>query len=340
MNTFPAFAPRAPWWGGDLQTLRNVLRPPPPGGGGEVLTFPMNDASGDSLLGRLQHPPAPRAWPLMLLIHGLTGCEDSAYMRAGAAFFLDHGHAVLLLNLRGAGPSRGACRERYHAGRTADLRRVIASLPEHLTAAGIVLMGYSLGANMMLKYLGEPGLAESICAAVSVSAPIDLAATWRQFARPRNILYHRWLLARMKEETLTPAIDLDPAARAAVAAARTIRGFDDVYVAPCNGFADADDYYARCSALGFLDRITTPTLLVHAEDDPWIPAAPYRSAACRDAAACKVLLSAGGGHVGFHGRGSTAAWHNRCAAHFVDSVTGGVLAPSPVQQALPSNSSR
>ena len=317
----PAFVPRAPWWGGDLQTVRNALLPPPrlPGGAGERLEFPMNDGAGDRLLARF-HRGDPRR-PLVLLVHGLTGCEDSAYLRAGAAYFLGRGHPVLRLNLRGAGPSRDSCRERYHAGRSEDLRAVFAALPAASTASGVVAIGYSLGGNILLKTLGEAGAPPQLRAAAAVSAPVDLAASWRRFSRPRNRPYHRWLLARMKEEALAPAVALDRRERAAVEAAATVREFDDVFVAPRNGFADAADYYARCSGLRFLDRIETPTLVVHADDDPWIPAAPLRAYDWTRAPACRPLLCRGGGHVGFHGRGSAAAWHDRCAARFFDAVS-------------------
>lgn len=318
----PPFRPRAPWWGGDLQTVRNALFPPPriPGGEGEALEFPMRDGSGDVLTARLHHPPAPAGRPLALVVHGLTGCEDSAYVRASAAFFLARGHPALRLNLRGAGPSRAQCRERYHAGRTADLRAVFAALPDDLKAAGVVALGYSLGGNLLLKFLGDGPVPGCLRAAAAVSAPIDLAAAARRFSRPRNLLYRRWLLARVKEEAQGPAADLSARERAAIARARTIPEFDDAFVAPRNGFAGADDYYAQCSARGFLAAIGTPTLLVHAADDPWIPAAPYRDYDWRRAPACRLLTSAGGGHVGFHGRGARAAWHDRCAARFFDSV--------------------
>ena len=317
----PTFAARAPWWGGDLQTVRNALLPRPrlPGGAGERLEFPTSDGAGDRLLARFHKGDPGR--PLALLIHGLTGCEDSVYVRASAAHLLDRGHPVLRLNLRGAGPSRDSCRERYHAGRSEDLRAVFAALPAALTASGVVAIGYSLGGNILLKTLGEAGPPPQLRAAAAVSAPVDLAAAWRRFSRPRNRLYHRWLLARMKKEALAPAVALDARERAAVKAAATVREFDEVFVAPRNGFADAADYYARCSALRFLDRIEAPTLIFHADDDPWIPAAPLRDYDWTRAPACRLLLCRGGGHVGFHGQGGAVAWHDRCAARFFDAVS-------------------
>src|SRR5204863_5610273 len=112
--------------------------------------FPMADRSGDILLGMLDHPANPKAGcPLVILVHGLTGCEDSVYMLSAARHLLDLGHGVLRLNVRGAGPSRAYCGEHYHIGRTADFRRVLWQLPEELTRDGIVAIGYSGGGTML-----------------------------------------------------------------------------------------------------------------------------------------------------------------------------------------------
>jgi len=159
---FPRFRSRPPWWGGDLQTLRNFFRPPvidltphP----AERLELPMNDGTGDVLLAALNRPAQAasdrRRRPLVILIHGLTGCEESSYMMGTARYLLDLGYPVMRLNLRGAGPSRAHCRQQYHAGRSNDLRTVLLKLDGRLASQGIFLAAYSLGANMLLKFLGE-----------------------------------------------------------------------------------------------------------------------------------------------------------------------------------------
>ena len=321
----PPFRPRAPWWGADLQTVRNAVHRPRPSLAGfrsERLRLPMAEGMGDVLVASLSHPKAPAARPLVVLIHGLTGCEDSAYMRASARFWLKRGHAVLRLNLRGAGPSRPTCRDQYHAGRTEDLRRALALLDPALLAPGLVLMGYSLGANMLLKYLGEEGTEAPCRAAISVSAPIDLAATSVAFHRPRNRVYLHYLLSRMKAESLATGAMLNIQERARIRAARSVREFDDHFVAPRNGFADADDYYARCMALPFLAAIRVPTLVVHALDDPWIPGDAYTGYDWRGNPTLTPLLPAEGGHVGFHAADSRVPWHDRAAGAFVDRVVG------------------
>ncbi len=301
------FRPRPPWFGGDLQTLRSqIARPRYALPAGERLWLDLGD--GDALAASLHRVESER--PLAVLIHGLAGTEESFYIRATAANLLAAGLPVLRLNLRGAGPSQPRCRGQYHAGRSEDLRLVLAALPDDLKKRGVVLVGYSLGANMLLKFLGE-GAAPMVRAAAAVSAPIDLGAAASRLDAARNRLYQSWLLARMRSEALAGSISTSE--RQAVSSARTIIQFDDRYVAPRNGFASAADYYARCSAEQYLMRITVPTLIVHATNDPWIPMSSYERVEWAANPALKPLFGAGG-HVGFHGAGSDVAWHDRAIA--------------------------
>lgn len=317
------FRARFPWYGPDLQTVRNYLVPsavPMPAASSRKLEIACRDGTGDILLAALDQPAEQSRRPLIMLIHGLAGCQDSFYILNSARFWLGRGHPVLRLNLRGAGPSRPHCAEQYHAGRSDDLRLVLAALDDAILANGAIAIGYSLGGNLLLKYLGEERASAPFLAAASVSAPIDLAAASRRFSRPRNWLYQRWLLALMKKEACATGARLSDNERAAIAAARTVYAFDDTFVAPRNGFAGAKDYYARCSASGFLARIETPTLMLHARNDPWIPAKPYEEAGKGLRPNVTMMLSPGGGHVGFHGRGSRIPWHDRTIAAWLDAA--------------------
>ena len=325
---YPRFLARPPWWGGDLQTVRNYLtRPqvslePYPA---ERLEFPMADGSDDALVATLNRPQPAAAngapHPLVVLIHGLTGYEDSSYMRASARHLLGRGHPVLRLNLRGAGPSHRRCRLQYHAGRTDDLRAVIGRMDGWLAAQGVVLVGFSLGGNMLLKYLGEQGRRAPILGAVSVSAPIDLKATQLRLMQRRNRRYHDHLLGRMKAEIAALDSALTGLERSGLDAISSVYEFDDRLVAPRNGFANADDYYARCSAKNLLADIRVPTLIVHARNDPWIPAAAYLAFDWSSNTRLTPLLPKGGGHVGFHGFGSAVPWHDRCIGLFLERLT-------------------
>ena len=137
----PPFRPRFPWWGADLQTIAIRLSPFESNLSphiSERVCFCMADRSGDILVGMLDRPAEPVSGrPLIILVHGLTGCENSPYMLNGARHLLGCGYRVLRLNLRGCGASRPYCREHYHVGRTADFRRVLWQLSEELTESGI-----------------------------------------------------------------------------------------------------------------------------------------------------------------------------------------------------------
>lgn len=317
--SFPLFRSRAPWWGRDLQTLRNSIVAPGPVFAdlpGERIDFPMADGSGDVLLGMLHNPKGEGERPLVIVIHGLTGSEDSVYVRMTTRRLLDLGYPVMRLNLRGAGPSQGHCQQRYHAGRSEDLRQVLGRMDGRLAARGLLLVGYSLGGNLLLKYLGEAGRRAMVLGAVSISAPIDLDRARRAIMRPRNRLYQRYLLTRLKEETRS--LPLTPAEQSELAGVQTLFDFDDRILAPRTGFAGAEDYYRRSMALPYLGDIAVPTLIVQAQDDPWIPFATYRDVDWAGNPRLIPLFSKGGGHVGFHGRGSTIPWQDRCMAEFFE----------------------
>ncbi|MEP4377531.1 MAG: alpha/beta fold hydrolase [Alphaproteobacteria bacterium] len=317
LSGWPPFRARAPWFGGDLQTLRNTimrdradLDPWP----GERLYFKADN--GDRLNGVL-HPAPDKPKTLVTLIHGLTGCEDSAYVRASARFLLEAGNTVLRLNLRGALPSRQDCRQMYHAGRSEDLALVFDELANMgYGAAQLFAVGYSLGGNILLKYLAEAGEDSRVSRAVTISTPLDLSRVSRRLEAPRNRLYHRWLLDRMKLDWRGGPLDLNTAQMDALDRADSIRNFDDGVVASSNGYADAEDYYARCAAGPRLGEVTIPTLLVHAEDDPWIPADIYRRYAPSMPPEMALALTPGGGHVGFHGK--TGRWHDHAIRRFFD----------------------
>jgi predicted alpha/beta-fold hydrolase len=276
----------------------------------------MADGTGDRLTGALSPPndPAPGK-PLVILIHGLSGCEESPYMLESARYFATIGHPVLRLNLRGSVPTQPHCVAHYHAGSDEDLAVVLDQLSDRPEVAdGIILMGFSLGANILLKFLGARGVDYPIRAAISVSAPIDLAATVERFLQPRNRAYHAWILRHMKRDALA-ARALVPREAKAIRAARTIYEFDDRVVAPRNGFANAQDYYRRCSATRFLGAVRVPTLVIHSLDDPWIPARGYLDLNWASNPYLTLLMTERGGHVGFHD--AKGAWHNRSAGLFL-----------------------
>ncbi len=316
------FRPRFPWWTGDLQTVANRLRiadklAPHTS---ERLKFDLADGTGDTLLASLDRPATPRpASPLAILIHGLTGSEESRYIVSMARLLLDRGCRVLRLNLRGAGPSRALCGQHYYAGRSQDFRALLAALPQELTADGVVAAGYSLGGAMLLKYLGEEGRAAPLLAAASVSAPIDLAVTCRYMMRPRNRLYHRYILDQMKIEATGEGAVITATERAAIMGSHTVWDYDDVFIAPRYGFGSAEDYYERCRPTRFIGGIGIPTLVLASFDDPWIPGSLYREYDWAENPSLSPVLTEHGGHVGFHGIGNRQPWSDLVVARFFEN---------------------
>lgn len=314
-----------PWWGGDLQTLRNkIIRPPTkmPGRFDRML-FPMSDGSGDQLSAVLNHPDyetSKTPGPLVVLIHGLTGDENSDYVIGSTAFHLKRGRRVLRLNLRGAGPSRASTGGHYHSGCAPDIRDALSCLSKSLTSQGIYLIGYSLGGNILVNFLATYGTDFDIRGAVTVSASIYGAGAVKRLMKPRNRFYHAWLLSQMKRECLAPGAKLETQERKAISEAETIYEFDDKFTAPRNGFKDADDYYARTAGWYVAPKITVPTLLIHARNDPWIPTEPYDDLLRQKPPNLLIAITDGGGHVGFHGQGFKETWHDRCAETFFASL--------------------
>jgi uncharacterized protein len=311
---FAPFKARAPWFGADLQTLRNTLRRRPSETvphGREVL---LRLGDGEALIGHYHAADIHR--PLVVLIHGLSGSAASDYIVTSARHLLALGYPVLRLDLRGAGASQRVSTGRYHAGRSEDLAAALRALPARLSGRGLILIGYSLGGNMLLKYLGEALPDSAVLGAVSVSAPFDLAISSRRIREPRNWVYHRHLLTQIKAEALTPTAGLTADERRAIETCRSIYEFDELFVAARHGFAGADDYHARCSARPYAGGITLPTLVIHALDDPWIPRAAYDTVDWTAIPAARLVLTPSGGHVGFHDAASPIPWHDRAIAQF------------------------
>lgn len=320
--TPPPFQPRFPWISADLQTLRNNIlmqRADLSQWPERRIWIDLNDGTGDELAAMIHTNPSHETKPLCVLIHGLTGCEDSYYLRRTACHFLGLGYPVLRLNLRGAGASRERCRGNYNAGRSADLAAALTALkiakPE-LVENGLLLIGYSLGGNMLLKFLAEYGTDFPIRAAATVSAPIDLRATNTRFMRPRNRLYQWHMLRNLKQDVLTPPSDVTPEERELIQRTRSVYEFDEAFVAPRNGFASAYEYYDASSAARFMPAISLPTLLVHSLDDPIVAPEPYAHFPWNENSYLVPALHARGGHVGFHNRHNPIPWHDQVMTEF------------------------
>jgi predicted alpha/beta-fold hydrolase len=279
---------------GHWQTIRGSLFPPP------AVDFQRerwDTPDGDFI--DVDFAGDARAPRMMVLFHGLEGCSDSHYARLLARALPEAGWRVAIPHWRGCSGEANRLPRAYHSGDTAEVDWILRRFRGPPDAIGI-----SLGGNALLKWLGERG-SEAIPLvrrAAAVSAPLDLAAAGGALDRGLNrLLYTRMFLSSLKPKSLAQ-LERFPGLfdRARLRASRTFREFDDIYTAPLHGFRNVDHYWASSSSGPWLERISLPTLVLNARNDPFLPEAALL-AATRRAAPCVLLeLPRTGGHVGFN----------------------------------------
>ena len=238
--------------------------------------------------------------PIVLLLHGLEGSVSSHYIQGMLQQIKNHGWRGVMLHFRGSNGCVNALPEGYHAGKTSDLIAALNFIAGRYPEASCNAVGYSLGANVLLKFLGEYPEQTAIQNAVAVSPPFDLQASSRFMHQGINRLYERYFMKKLKRsisrklaQGIPMPVDLDVLNQIS-----HLREFDEYITAPLHGFTDAEDYYTRCSSHSFLRAIQTPTLIIHAEDDPMIPKATIPQAH-QLSPAIQMEVYPHGGHVGF-----------------------------------------
>ena len=239
-----------------------------------------------------------RARPLVLVLHGLEGSIESPYVRGILRAIEARGWRGLLMHFRGCSGEPNRARRAYHSGETEDLGSVVAHVRKVHGPGPLAAVGYSLGGNVLLKYLGETGEESPFQAAVAVSVPLLLAPCSDRLQRGFSKIYDRWLLmsllASLKRKRRQVDLDLDLSGRRI----RSIRAFDEHVTAPLHGFSGADDYYAKASSRPYLPRIQTPTLILQARDDPFLTEEVLPSAS-ELGPDVTLEISEAGGHVGY-----------------------------------------
>lgn len=245
-----------------------------------------------------------RPWtrPSLVALHGLEGSSDAHYMRGLADKFFAAGFNVIRLNQRNCGGTEHLSPGLYHSGLTADPRAVIDELVEVDGLSAVAVVGYSLGGNLALKLAGEYGETPppALKAVAAVSPTIDLEKCVRALEQPRNWIYQWhfvWSLKRRMRRKARLFPGRFPIER--LGEVRSIRTFDEIFTAPHHGFRDAADYYDRASAIRVADRIRVPTLVISAEDDPFVPPEMFRDPRLASNPWVTVVLTPHGGHCGF-----------------------------------------
>lgn len=271
---------------------------------------------GDTLV--LDHLDGPAGSPRLLLVHGLEGSSYSVYIQGMLSIAARRRWRGTALNFRSCArdPKHldrmlpNARPRLYHSGETTDLDHVVRTLSARERGSDLVVAGVSLGGNVLLKWLGENPNQMLVAAAAAVSTPYDLAAGSRYLETWIGAVYCERFLKTLRPKAVEIArrfpeaaarIDLERVRRS-----RTFWEFDAAATGPLHGFTGAEDYYARSSCLNFLDRVTTPTLCLSAEDDAFLPPSVLPLARRKASSSIDFRTTAHGGHIGFIG--GTVPW--------------------------------
>lgn len=262
---------------------------------------------------------------IIVTLHGLEGSSDSQYILGMNRIFNHNNWDAVTLNFRGCSGEVNLLRRGYHSGETSDLDFVIKTIFEKYDYEEMVLIGFSLGGNVVLKYAGEKGemINPKIKKAIGVSAPVDLAGCSAEIEKRHNYVYLRRFLKSLKEKFRLKQhlySDLD-AER--ILSSKTFGEFDGNFTAPVHGFASANDYWERCSSRNFFNNLSIPTLLVNAKDDSFLSDSCYPIDAAKSSNYLHLLTPKYGGHVGFpqsHSKGFY--WSEE---QVFDFVNGGLI---------------
>jgi uncharacterized protein len=281
---------------------------------------------GTSVVAKCHWQSEPQARPTVIIIHGLEGSADAKYVLGTADKAFKSGFNVLRYNVRGCGGTAHLTPALYHSGLTIDLHHMARELIESDKLPELYLIGFSMGGNQALKFAGElgedaPRQIRGVCA---ISPPIDLESCSIAIARRENWIYENRFLVSLKKtlkhrDLLFPGVyDL-----ARVNDVRHLWDWDDAFQI-YNGFRDARDYYTQASSLPLIEQIRIPTLIIQAQDDPFIPFEPFTKSCIGDHRSVILLKPRYGGHVAFCGirqRGEDRAWAENRAVEFCRALT-------------------
>lgn len=261
---------------------------------------------------------------IVLLIHGLTGSHRSKYMiRIGRSLY-EQGYLVIRMNLRGCGTGLGHAKYPYHSGRSEDVRSVLRWLQIRYPNSPVTQIGFSLGANILLKLAGEDGSmpTANLDSTIAISPPLDLYESVKLIIDKKNRLFDQHFLKTLVRDTqqlhrLFPELPTPDLSKLC-----NLYEFDEVYTAPRSGFDNALDYYKQCSSLQFIDKITIPTFILYAKDDPVVHHQAFLNLPQKPH--IDILVTNQGGHVGwlgYTGKFGRYRWMDRIVLQWVKWVT-------------------
>jgi len=258
---------------------------------------------------------------LVILCHGLEGSSRSKYILGTAAHLHSNGWDIASMNYRGCSGEINKQKIIYNSGATYDLNRVVEEYLPYYDE--IALIGFSLGGNLVLKYMGDGifPLSEKIRACVAISVPVDLREGSLNIAKRSNFIYEKKFLKSLNYKIKQKALQYPDAYNLeAMDSVLTLYDFDNIYTGPIHGYRDADHYYAACSAKPYIVSIDRPTMIINALDDPFLPEEcyPYQEIESnRNVIGCFPKY---GGHVGFAQWRQSVYWEEAQILYFINSV--------------------
>ncbi len=291
-------------------------------------------AEDTQILGRCNWQPGKRQdTPVLVVVHGLEGSSESFYMLGIADKAFAHGFHTIRLNQRNCGGTERLTPTLYNSGLSGDYRAVLEELAERSGFREIYFAGYSMGGNLVTKMAGELGAAappelRGVC---GVCPALDLAACADALTRRENFVY-QWRFVRGLLSRYARKAELFPERypRDGFGSIRTVQEFDDQITAPQFGYRDAQDYYTHASARDVLARIRVPTLILTAQDDPFVAYSSVLGARIRENPAIAFEAPEHGGHCAFISAesGEGRFWAERRVVQFCEGLRGG----SPASQ--------
>ncbi len=288
-----------------------------------------------------QAPEVRRERLTLVLVHGLEGSSRSQYVLGTASRAWAAGCNVVRMNMRSCGGTDELSPGIYHSGRSEDVGAVVNGLLRGHQLESLALVGFSMGGNLVLKYVGETGAKapHELRAAVGISPLMDLAASSRALHERRNRIYERRFLSRMlarfeKKMALFPGIYSPMGAEAirTIHSAPSMRAFDQEVVARYGSFADADDYYSTVASSRWAAEFALPTLIIHALDDPFIVMLPSTRQALQENPSVTFLETRSGGHCAFlsEDRGADRHWAEKTLVQWLLGLDAPATAPGDV----------
>ncbi len=299
------FTPHRFWRGGHRQTVAAYLarrRKALESAHAADETRLFQTESDSQVLAHCRWQKSPANHPTLILVHGLEGSSISVYMLGTSFKAYAAGFNVVRLNMRNCGATEHLTPTLYDSGMTGDLRFVIDNFIKHENLSRIFIAGFSMGGNVVLKLAGELGrdAPDELAGCCAVSPSLDLTACAAAIEHPSNRIYQSRFVGslhnrmRRKHELFPQVYDINN-----LKIVRTVRDFDERFTAPHGGYKTADDYYEQASALRVASRIQIPTLIITAQDDPFVPYKSFTDCAITDNAHIILHAPTHGGHVGF-----------------------------------------